>query len=528
MTHGPVTDLPRSELKLRPVLPRLTRQISKQGAVFLLGALFAAVTGYGLNLYLGRILGPRPLGLFALGMSVVQFLALIARLGQPQTAARFVAIYRGRHDAAEIGRLLVQGILLLASSSGLAVLVLLAIGEWVSVEFFEEPELLAYLPIFAAVLVLTPFHSFLADYLRGHQEVVRRTVVVQFIQLPSKIFLTLVLVSLGLGLSGYLFAELASLALGVALLVRSALQSTPKIEKPLFRWNPNTAVRAHFGLSMTGIGVLSYAANATSNLLVGTFLEASYVGVFAMAMATSVFVSMPLEALASIFGPISADLIARHQTAVLAELFRQSTRWCLLVVGPIALVAVVFARPIMGFFGPEFELGASAFAVLAFGRLLGTTVGPVGVLLVMGGQQRLEVLSSAAAATASIGLGLLWIPSFGLWGAGLSTMVGIAIANLVRLWGVHRVLGIKPYKLQDWRLLIPLAAAGLSSWGLRAQGIVSSSTPWWWVLAACAGLYLLSWLLALFFALEAWERRSLGNLLSQGLARLKHRSSARL
>src|SRR5580698_5376936 len=77
-------------------------QISRHSAVFFAGTLFTAASGYLFKIYLARVLGAESLGIYALGMTVGGVLGLVAALGLPQAAARYVAVYSGTGEYAKL------------------------------------------------------------------------------------------------------------------------------------------------------------------------------------------------------------------------------------------------------------------------------------------------------------------------------------------------------------------------------------------------------------------------------------------
>src|SRR6476660_1093088 len=75
-------------------------QISRHSAIFFAVMMFTAAAGYLFKVYLARVLGAEPLGLYALGMTIIGFVGVFNGLGLPQSAVRFVAAYNatGRYD----------------------------------------------------------------------------------------------------------------------------------------------------------------------------------------------------------------------------------------------------------------------------------------------------------------------------------------------------------------------------------------------------------------------------------------------
>ena len=78
-------------------------QISRQSAVFFAGTMFTSVAAYAFKIYLARVLGAEALGIYALGMTAVGAIGLVAALGLPSAAARYVAVYTATKRAAAEG-----------------------------------------------------------------------------------------------------------------------------------------------------------------------------------------------------------------------------------------------------------------------------------------------------------------------------------------------------------------------------------------------------------------------------------------
>jgi O-antigen/teichoic acid export membrane protein len=73
----------------------------------------------------------------------------------------------------------------------------------------------------------------------------------------------------------------------------------------------------------------------------------------------------------------------------------------------------------------------------------------------MAGRAKLTLATSILFLALSLLLDLLLIPRHGLLGAAIANAGATVVVNLLRLWLVHRVLGLGPY---DRRFLRPLAA----------------------------------------------------------------------
>jgi Polysaccharide biosynthesis protein len=123
-------------------------RISRQSGIVFAGTIFTAVFGYAFKVYLARTLGAEALGVYALGMTIISFLAIINVLGLPEAAERFVALYTASRNSRSCGRL----VELLMDTAGHESDFLREIGQGESADpyhFYLSPQLVQYPPLFA-------------------------------------------------------------------------------------------------------------------------------------------------------------------------------------------------------------------------------------------------------------------------------------------------------------------------------------------------------------------------------------------
>ena len=441
-------------------------RVSQQASVFLAGNLFNAFCSYAFKIVVSRTLGAAAIGVYALGQSLVQILTTFASLGLSKTLARYVAVYQRTDRSGHILGLFLSALAWVAAGTALLGGLLVLLRRPLAEGIFDKPELARYLPLFALLLVLGACNNLLGEYLRGHQEVARRTVISQFILLPLWIGLTLLAFGLGWRLGGYVGAEVMAHAVAFVLLLRVAWRLTPPADEALPKLPPfEPEVRSYSG-TMLGLEVISFIGHRVDVLLLGYLLAADQVGIYGNALAAASFVPTLLKAVNSIFGPMISDLHTRGEEDLLQRLFRTTTKWVFGFTFPLVAVLVAFGAPFMGFFGAEFRAGGVVLALLAVGHLVNVGTGSVGNLLVMSGHQRLELQATVASALFTFGLHLVCIPRWGILGAAGALACGLVCANVLRLVMVRRTLGLWAYHHGWLRLCVALGASGGVVWGL--------------------------------------------------------------
>lgn len=433
--------------------------ISRHSGMFFAGTIFSVGFGYIFKVYLARVLGAEALGLYALGMTLVGFLGIFNTLGLPQSAVRFVAQYLAAGQHKQLHALLWRGAALLLVVNLVLAGVLLACGKWVAVHVYHSPALVQYLPWFAGILLFGVVTGFYGKVLAGFRDMKFRTLIVNFIGSPLNMLATVLLVSAGMGLRGYLAAQtLSGLIVGV-LLVMAVRHFTPEAARFGARAGmfPERQVWT-FSAAMLGVGLLEFVIAQVDKVTLGAYRGAREVGVYSVAGAMVVYVPLVLSSVNQIFTPTIADLHARGERAMLARLFQSLTKWVVGLTLPLAFVVIEFARPLMRIFGPDFEFGWPVLVIGTAAQLINCGVGSVGYLLLMSGNERRLIKVQSTMAVVTIVCSLALIPRWGVYGAAAAAAITNAGTNLWALIEVRRALRLSPYNRSYVHLIAPAAA----------------------------------------------------------------------
>src|SRR6266852_3403430 len=465
--------------------------ISRQSSVFFAGTIFTAAAGYLFKVYLARVLGAEALGIYALGRTIIGLLGVFNALGLPQSAVRFVATYCATAKLDLLRGFLARGMVFLLVSNLLLGGVVLLVGPWVAVHFYHTPALHAYLGWFALIMVFGTLNTFLGQVLAGYKDVARRTVITNFIGSPAVMIFTLGLVAWGLGLWGYIFAQVASAAVVLVLLIRAVWRLTPKTARSLSAGFPPLEKEViSFSTVVFGVSFLEFLMAQADKVLIGFYLNAREVGIYAVAAALVAFVSIILQSVNQIFSPTIADLYTRGQRELLGRIFQTLTKWVLGLTFPLAAVLIIFAPPLMRLFGHDFEAGWPVLVIGSLGQLVNCGVGSVGYLLLMSGNQRRLIRIQLVMASVMVALTLVLIPRWGITGAAVGAALTSAVSNVWYLREVGRTLGLFPYSPSYLRLLPPLLALLIATLALKV-GLAYVRLQWAVIMLAIAVAYLI-------------------------------------
>lgn len=481
-------------------------EIGRQSALFFSSTIFALACNYFFKLFVARELGARLIGWNALGMGVYSIAKLAGQMGLPGSAVRFVSAYRSTKDFERLRGFFWRGLGWSLAGAGLFCTGICLLRHWLALHLFHEPAMASYLPLYALLVPFGIASSFLGGSLRSFRKASRPAVITNFISLPMIIALSTVGFWLGFTLYAYVFAQLVGEVVTLVLisidLFKTSGGALRPTEYPLMKIDKT--VRG-FALSFMGIGLIDLAANHADRLVIGYFLDAKQVGVYAIATSAGILVPMILQAVNSVFSPMVSSLHSQNKHQLLAHLYQMVTKWTLALALPLMLVLVFFATPFLGLLGPDFRSGSLILIVIAVAEIVDCAVGSVGVLLVMSGNEKRYIRTQAVLAPLILGLKLVLIPRFGLLGAAMGAGFGIAASNLGNLWQVNKHLGMQPLNRSYLRLLGPAAAALLSVLMARFLAARTVFPPAAAILLALASTYAV-FLISAAYSLNQEER----------------------
>jgi O-antigen/teichoic acid export membrane protein len=494
------TDVLRLEFK------RNMGQISRQSVVFFVGTLFTMAAGYLVKIYVARVLGAEQLGIYALGMTLVSLTQVVGTLGLSGTAARYVAVYSATGKLDDLRGFLTRSLGVVVSLNLIFSIALVFSGRAIARTLYHAPDLGRYIPLFAGLAFLGSLNVFYCQVLGGFKDVAKRTVITNFIGSSLVIVLTVVLLALGTGMTGYLAAQLVNSVVVVALLMGVAWKLTPRAARfSTAALPPLDPEIKSFAAAALGMGVIDFLVSQADKILLGLYLHPSLVGIYVLASTLSAFIPIILQSVNQIFAPVIADLHAQARSDVLQKLFQALTKWVLGLTFPLACVIIVFAVPLMRIFGPDFVAGWPVLVIGAIGQLVNCGVGSVGYLLLMSGNQRRLMRVQFAMAGVSVLVNVTLIPALGISGAALAAACVNVGGNLWSLLEVRKALHVFPYNRSYYALLLPTVFSTATAVLLRFYA-TSIAHPWLTILLALVLSYTVFCGLAAAFALDADDR----------------------
>jgi O-antigen/teichoic acid export membrane protein len=400
----------------------------------------SAVIAFISQVLMARWMGSFEYGIFVLVWVTMVIVGNLACLGFHTSVIRFIPEYRERGMLAELrGIVLTSRLFVIVASTAIAGLG--ALGVWLSSPWIES----YYVVPFILGVICLPMIA-LGDLLQG---LARANSWALFALSPTYLVrpvLILVFMAAMLAMNYAPDAKTAIFA-SIAATYVTTLGQLMGVTSRMDRKIPPGPTSVHFGqwflVSLPIFLVESFFFLLTNAdvLMVGAYLDPNDVAVYFATVKTLALVHF-------VYFAVKAGVAQRYaqfthgEPERLAAFARETVSWTFWPSLAMALLVLALGEPMLVLFGPEFTAGYPLLFLLVFGVVARGAVGPCESLLTMSGNQNICAAVYAMTLALNIGLNVILIPLFGLWGAAIATSLAMVFEAAALSFTVWRKLGI--------------------------------------------------------------------------------------
>ncbi|MBZ9991876.1 lipopolysaccharide biosynthesis protein [Mesorhizobium sp. BH1-1-5] len=439
----------RWALRMRPLLGRIDAVLftaderGEAGRMSLIAFSIRIISAF--IAFVSQVLMARWMGSFEYGISVLVWVTMVivgnlACLGFHTSVIRFIPEYRERGMLAEL-RGIVQASRLFVLVASTLVAGLGALGVWLASDWIEN----YYVIPFILGVICLPMIA-MGDLLQGLARANSWALLALSPTYLVRPVLILLFMALMLGMHYVPDAKTAIFAWIAATYVTTLGQLmavTSRMEKKI----PPGPMAVHFGqwilvsLPIFLVEGFFFLLTNADVLMVGAYLNPNDVAVYFATVKTLALVHF-------VYFAVKAGVAQRYAQFThgephrLAAFARETVSWTFWPSLLMALLVLVLGEPMLVLFGPEFTAGYPLLFLLVLGVVARAAVGPCESLLTMSGNQNICAAVYAMTLALNIGLNVILIPLFGLWGAAIATSLAMVFEASALSFTVWRKLGI--------------------------------------------------------------------------------------
>ncbi len=372
------------------------------------------------------LLTPDEYGLLYFAISILGVVGIFGTLGLPSSIARYVTEYT-ESDPTQLRYILSFSLLVLVTLSGIVGLVVTLSSPLIAT-YLGEPGLAPLLALGIAYIFLQAMRKYLSKSFQGLNRV-DYSALVSSISAVGRIVFVIAFVLLGFGvvgaLAGYVAGFFVAVAIGFIILYWNFYRTyeatqTPEagLRKRILEYSvPLTATR--------GATVLD---KQVDTILVGIFLTPAAVGFYTIAKQVSEVCITPAQALGFTVSPAYGEQQAGDRGERAARLYEQSLEGVLLLYVPAVVGLVLVAEPMIRYvFGPEYLDAVPVLQIMALYVLANAINRITSDGLDFLGRARARAIVKSITAIANVILNILLIPTIGLIGAPIATVITYSI-----------------------------------------------------------------------------------------------------
>lgn len=426
-------------------------------------SLVQTVVGAALVLLLTRVLlTPTEYGRLNLALSVLGVLTILATLGLPKSAARYVTEFRER-DPGQVPHVLRQSVLFLGITT-IFVSAAVVVTSGLLARLLGLPGLGPFLAIGGAYIAGRSFASYFGAIFQGFNRVVWTAVLTTVTAIGQLIFVV-GLAAAGYGalgaLTGYAVAYVMTAAVGAAVLYgrfyrgeRRAPSISAGLSRRLLEYSvPLTATR--------GANVLD---KKVDSILLGVLVNVTAVGYYTVAKQVADFIAMPASSFGYTLSPELGKQKSERRLDSAARLYEQSLKYVLLVYVPAVVGLVLVADPMIRYvFGPDYLPAVPVVQVFG-GFILVNAVNKItSDALDFLGRASVRAVVKSTMAVANFGLNLVLIPPFGAVGAAMATVITYTVYTLSNVYVIHVELSLSVDRIAREFATVCTIAAGMGA-----------------------------------------------------------------
>jgi len=450
-------------------------------------------------------------GLLYLAISIFGMAVFFSRMGFAKSAARYVTEYREK-DPSKIPFIVRRSLTFNAITIVITASALVVFRDPIAAQF-GEPELVPLLSFGFLFVVSQTLQSYGHFLCQGFNRVTWSAVLVIVSNLGILVSV-LVFLGLGFGIVGALLGYVIGYALGAALGLIVLYRWVSRIDRESTSDAVDASVQSddrslsrrilEYSVPLTITGSASILYKRVDIILVGAFLTPVAVGYYVLAKQLTEFVTAPASSLGFALAPTYGESKSSDDLDRAAAIYQTTFQYNLLFYIPAAVGIVLVADPaIRHVFGDGYLGAIPIVQVLSIFVVLQSINKITNDALDFLGRARHRAISKGGAAMINFGLNLVLIPTIGVVGAAVATVISYAIMVAVNIYLINaelslsltdlfatvvQVCGIAVGMAIVVVLFLPLVSNVVSLLAIVALGVAI-----WLTLAVTSGLLDVQW-----------------------------------
>ncbi|OYR75478.1 hypothetical protein DJ84_23605 [Halorubrum ezzemoulense] len=433
----------------------MSDSIGRRFGYELAGQIVAALLTALLIVLLARLLEPEEYGLLFLAISILAIVEVISKLGIAKSAARYISDYK-ENDPGQIPHILKNSLIINLFSIILVMFVLIIGSSFISKSVGED-DLYLLLYVGSLYVASSTLMRFGRVSLQGFEDI-KAASTVKIINRSLRLILVTGFVVVGLGalgaLIGYILAFSIASIYGLAHLYIQYyfnFDHEDSIESGLRRRI------VEYSLPLTVTDTASKVDKQLDTVLVGFFLDPLSVSFYTVSKQVVSFAIIPSKALGFTLSPTFGSKTGKGEKNSAARLYELAYENILLFYIPASIGLCIVTEPLIDtVFGNSYSGAIPVLEIMSFYLTFFSVAELSSNGLDYLGRARERAIILAVTTSMNVGLNIILIPTIGVKGAALATVITTAIYAAVTIYLIADEFSLNMRRMKKWTALAAL------------------------------------------------------------------------
>ena len=166
---------------------------------------------------------------------------------------------------------------------------------------------------------------------------------------------------------------------------------------------------------------------------------------YSVSVKLATLIALALLSVNIVVAPKIAELYEKKKTKEMQEIIKKSTRIIFIISVVTLLFLVFFSETILGLFGQNYLVAKQALIILIFAQFFNSLSGPGAIYLNMTKRQGVLNKILLTGLIVNIGLNFYLIPSYGISGAAIATLISFIFWNLIIILYIYHKDRVKVF-----------------------------------------------------------------------------------
>lgn len=388
-------------------------QLGQTSVIYYLSKLSASLLGFAATVYIARMLGPDPLGIYHVALGLVSWLAILGNVGISNAVTKRVSEGedQGAYTAASVT--VVLGLFLLVATG------VILFREQV-VNYVEYPA-----TIFIILFLFVSLVNGLIGSLLEGLHLVHLSGMLSTVRTGGRAIAQIALIATGLGTTSLFVGHLAGYAIVIGIGAYYLVRELPSFQRPQRRHIARLTDFAKFSwLGSLQSRMFSY----TDVLVLGFFVSSGLIGVYAAAWNIAHFLILFSGTLRTTLFPEMSAISAQEDPQAVSRIVEQSLTFGGLFLIPGLFGGILLGERILRIYGPEFPQGALILSILIVANLFMGYQNQLLNSLNAVDRPDLAFRVNVVFVVANVGLNVVLVYVYGWIGAAVATTISVAVS----------------------------------------------------------------------------------------------------